>query len=170
MSIHAPKWILNVMTIPSASSLQFGHFIYKRPLLRRCRTGSRSLKMQGIPSGLRLPWTRSPRLFPYPTLKAADLEGLFRPHHFRRTFLPKPLHHLTQKMPYLPANALNPQPRHRYKVFLWHHQSRRKIQPKIQPKLYYLVIWWSVDLNDVTGVRGGLSLLVKSLFIPEVIW
>ena len=158
------------MTIPSASSLRFERFIYKLPLLRRCRTGSRSLKMRGIPSGLRLPWTRSPRLFPYPNLKpnlkAADLEGLSRPHHFRRTFLPKTLHHLTLKMPYLPVNALNSQPRRPYKVFLQHLQSRRKIQPK----LYYLVIWWSVDLNDVAGVRGGLYLLVKSLYTPGVTW
>lgn len=158
------------MTIPSASSLRFERFIYKLPLLRRCRTGSRSLKMRGIPSGLRLPWTRSPRLFPYPNLKAADLEGLSRPHHFRRAFLPKTLHPLTLKMPYLPVNALNPQHRRPHKVFLWHRQSLRKIQPKIQPKLYYLVIWWSVDLNDVAGVRGGLYLLVKSLYTPGVTW
>lgn len=166
MYIHALKWILNAMTIPSALSLRSELFIYKLPLLRRCRTGSRPLKMRGIPSGLRLPWTRSPRLFPYPSLKSADLEGFSRPHHFRRTFLPKPLHHLTRKTLYLPVNALNPPPRYRYKVLLWHRQSHRKIQPK----LYYLVIWWSAGLNDVTGVRGGLYLPVKSLFIPGVTW
>lgn len=164
MYIHAPKWILNAMTIPSASSLRFGRFIYKLPLLRRCRTGSRPLKMRGIPYGLRPPWTPSPRLFPYPMLKTVVLEGLSLPHHLRLTFLPKTLHHLTRKMPYLPVNAFNPQPR--YRNTLWHRRSRWKIQPK----LYYLVIWWSADLNDVTGVRGGLYLLAKSLFIPGVTW
>ena len=111
-------------------------FYLQAPLRRRCKTGSRPSKMPGIPFWLYLQSIRSPRLFLYPRLKAADLKGLSHLRHLLLRTPLRPLHHLNWKMPCLQfTNVLIPQLRRRNKVlFLWHHRSqprRRTIQPKL---------------------------------------